>query len=337
MKRNPAEKTRSVTAKRLTAAIASALVVALLAIYSGKPDEKSGPAANRIVATELSARFGPGVWTEPGPGKSAIPPEAVDTDTEAPDGLAITGDQHLVINKALRDIADYFLLGGHLGERDLHIAKLLAHLKSRLPSPAFEEAERIVRNYVTYLEAHDKLLAHDPVPRLSPDSPALSPDVDRINSWLAQRARLRQELLGIEIAAVWFGDEDANDRQALAALRARANGRAPVTAIVDQAHGADNLQALRDQGASMETQRAFVASRFGEEAAVRFDAIEGKEQTWKSRYAEYRRAAESILRQPGLDSAERMRQIEALRENSFTAENERVRARNLDTLPAQQL
>lgn len=87
----------------------------------------------------------------------------------------------------------------------------------------------------------------------------------------------------------------------------------------------------------METQRAYVASRFGEEAAVRFDAIEGKEQTWENRYAEYRRAAESILRQPGLESTERMRQIEVLGENAFTAENERVRARNLDTLPAQQL
>ncbi|HJV82295.1 hypothetical protein [Noviherbaspirillum sp.] len=176
---------------RLSAATTSALVFALLAIYSGKPDEKSEPTANRIVETVLPGRFGPDAWTEPGPEKNVIVHEAVDADTEAPDELAVTGDRHLVINKALRDIADYFLLGGHPGERDLHVAKLLAHLKFRLPSPAFEEAARIARNYVIYLDAHDMLLAHDPVSRLSPDSPALPPDVDRINSWLAQRARWR--------------------------------------------------------------------------------------------------------------------------------------------------
>src|SRR5205085_11330895 len=36
--------------------------------------------------------------------------EAAEIDTHAPEGLATTNDHKLVINRALRDVCDYFLL-----------------------------------------------------------------------------------------------------------------------------------------------------------------------------------------------------------------------------------
>lgn len=313
-------------------AMTGGAILAMLAVWSVQPDDNASVEAAVAVQPATPVRFGPGVWTEPAP---AIPvAETLAFDTRAPGGLAATSDSRLVVNKALKDVADYFLLGGHPGTRAMHAAALLAHLESALPVPAANEATQIVRSYLAYLDEHDKLLARDPMPSVRPDSMHLPPDPDRIGAWLAQRARLRQNLLGMQVATIWFGEEEANDQQALAAMRERHSTAAPQVQSADRQDDPTALPEMHASGATLQAKRAYVASRFGEEAAQRYEAIEGEEQAWKERYAAYRRTANQVLRQPGIDPLERAQQVEALREQAFAAEHERVRARNLDTLPA---
>lgn len=307
---------------------AASILLALLAAYLGSTDKQAPEASAPSASTDASVRFGPGVWTDP-----AQESEGGVADTSAPDGLTVTADQHLVINRALKDVFDYFLLGGHLGAREEHTEKLRAHLKASLPGPAFQEADKIIRNYVAYLDAHDTLLAREAVPSANPDSLLAPPDIERVSAWLAQRARLRQELLGLHIAQAWFGEEEIQDQQSIAAMRQRGATPFPQSQASTTQTGSTGLQEMREKNASYGEQRELVRSRFGEQAAQRFDAIEGQERAWKTQYAGYRQAVENILRQPGLDAAERARQITTLRQQTFTTEQERLRAENLDNLP----
>lgn len=316
--------------RKLVAGIASGVLLTLLAIYLWQSDEPDPQPQAAPVQTSAPARFGPGVWTDPVPDTmSAV--EMGTADTNAPGGLAVTTDKHLVISKALKDVADYFLLGGHPGTRPMHAEKLRAHLKASLPSPAFEEAVAIVQNYVAYLDAHDELLARDSIPAATPDSTLGEMEIERISAWLAQRARLRQDLLGMQVAQLWFGEEELLDQQMLASMRQ--HGKPPQTQLSPEQQASHGLQELREKNASYATQREYVQSHFGEQAAQRFDAIEGKEQLWKTRYANYRNGVENILRQPGTDAGERTRLIKSLREQTFATEQERLRAENLDALP----
>jgi lipase chaperone LimK len=250
----------------------------------------------------------------------------------APGGLAVTPDQKLVINRALRDVIDYFLFGGHPGQRAAHVARLDAHLKAALPPPAYGEAMAIVRNYLSYIEAHDQLLARESQPAASADSALAPMDLDRIAAWVAQRTRLRQNFLGLKVTEIWFGAEQSETETDLAALRKRGAGSAdPVTSDTDPLQQASTtLDTMRTKGASQQAQRLYIAARFGEDAARRFDADAREEQAWQTRYADYRQAADRIRRQAGIDPAERIRQIEALQGQMFATEPERLRARALD-------
>lgn len=321
-------KTLGVRAKALGLIGIGAVLLALFA-YLRQPASDAPLPDGSSAARELATRFGPGTWIEPTAATTAAA-EGV-PDTAPPGGLATTADRHLIANKALHDVIDYFLLGGHPGERPAHVAKLQAHLKASLPSPAYEESVRIVQNYLTYLDAHDQLLARESMPAPTPESSTAPMDLDRITAWVAQRARLRQSLLGIKVAETWFAEEEAETQRTLSALRKRGAGP-PQALTVDTDPlqlGTSSLLAMRAKGASPDTQRQHIASQFGEAAAQRFDALEREEQAWQARYANYRHAADQITQQPGIAAADRTRQIDALLAQTFASEPERIRARAL--------
>ena len=167
---------------RLTLMAAGALLLGALAVQFMQAEDGAPATGTAAPLSGVPVRFGPGILSDasPAPAASAVP---TIEDTAAPDGLAVTVDQHLEVNRALKDVADYFLLGGRQGTRAEHLAALLAHLKAKLTPPASEEAERIVRAYAAYLDAHDALLARSHVPAVSPDSMLSAPDADRLAGW----------------------------------------------------------------------------------------------------------------------------------------------------------
>lgn len=319
------------TQRKLFGLIVASGILLAIVVYLRPPEADAPRSAASEAPSGFSSRFGPGLWTEPGPGASAAA-ESAALDTVAPGGLATTAEQHLTVNKALHDVIDYFLLGGHPGERAEHVASLLAHLKKNLPGAAYAESVHIVQNYLAYLDAHDRLLERESAPAITADSKVSPPDVDRIASWVARRARLRQDLLGIKVAQIWFGEDETGTQQDLANMRQRGERRSPtITAESNVLQKAgDTLLMMRAQGVSQEAQREHIASQFGPQAAERFDAMEREEQAWQARYANYRRAVEQILRQTGMDPTQRKRQIDVLQTQTFLTEPELLRARALD-------
>jgi lipase chaperone LimK len=303
------------------------LAVALLWFRSAEPAAAAGSAQPGTHAT-ATGRFGPGQWNDATTASSANPLAPV--DTSPPTGLVVDADQHLHVNRALRDVFDYFLLGGLAGSRAEHMAQLLAYLKSSLPSLAYADGERLARSYVAYLAAHDTLLERQSVPVVTPDSKMSAPDAERMATWLSQLSRLRQDMLGITVAKIWFGDEELESQRMLAALRSGAKTGLNAGATDPQQKSFDDLRQLRQQGASQQAQHDMMAQQFGPAAAQRFDQLGQEEQAWQQRYAEYRQAADQIRQQTGTAEEDRNRQIDILRNQTFDDDAERMRAQGLD-------
>ncbi|WP_084669847.1 lipase secretion chaperone [Duganella zoogloeoides] len=132
-----------------------------------------------------------------------------------PPDLALTDDQRLVADHALRMVMERYLNDRRNPQR---LQQLNDHLHRRLPGGAAAEAQALAARYDRYLAAHATLLAAQ---NLGDD-----PDLHRLASWQAQRRQLRERLLGAEVADQWFGTEDAYLEQALAEAREPAAGPA---------------------------------------------------------------------------------------------------------------
>ncbi|MES2073153.1 MAG: hypothetical protein V4488_22560 [Pseudomonadota bacterium] len=200
----------------LAGAVGGSILAAVAAVYLWPPAPE--PPSPLAMQAPPAARFGPGAWVERG----TDAPLALLNG--APDGLAVTEDQHLLINQALHDVIDFFLLSGQPGGRSAQKNALFSYLNGKLPPVAGEEAAQIVLQYLAYMDQHDSLLARQALPASSPDGAIASQYLERIAIWQEQRSWLRQSVLGLQVAQSWYGDEDAQLRQAMAVL---SNAAAP--------------------------------------------------------------------------------------------------------------
>jgi len=170
------------------------------------------------------------------------PPDFPDPEVQ----LAVTADQHLVVNAALLLAFNHYLvdLAGR-GSKD----DLLAFLKTTLPSRAFDDARPLVDQYLDYMQDHDRQLAI----QLPAQVVGRALDPASVAAWLAQRDRLRQIHLGVVVTQAWYQNDDSQLRQALDELDARAQlaaggtalGATPVPHWADPAAEARHVQSLR--------------------------------------------------------------------------------------------
>lgn len=157
--------------------------------------------------------------------------------------IALTDNQELIADSALRKVMDSYLLGG--GDRG-GLQALLDYLNRHLPANAAREAGRLATRYHAYLSAHDELLAVQNF--------GATPDLNRLIGWQRQRQQLRDRMLGEKVAQEWFGTEEAYLTQALEELGQRRDGTAPATTSVDEEqakHDQHMRQVLQDATTSV--------------------------------------------------------------------------------------
>jgi hypothetical protein len=152
------------------------------------------------------------------------------------------------------------------------------------------------------------------------------PLLERISIWNEQRSRLRQSAFGIEIAQIWFGDEETQARQLLEELRAN-------IVLMKRSATAENGEIESDSNIApiqriRENALASQASRDAQEWLTKltqsFAGIERQEHQWKTHFANYLQALTQL---DGLDISERNKKMDALRDQMLTvAERERARA-----------
>ncbi len=137
--------------------------------------------------------------------------------------MRVNERQQLVVNLALRDVIDYYLLQ-QAGEGDM--GDLKDYLKNKLPPTAYDEAVQIVDHYQAYMRAHDELLAGQDFGTQR----NAAPDLKRVAAWRTQRDRLRQAMFGDAVKQAWYQNDDAQLEQALEELEQRGEDASSLSA-----------------------------------------------------------------------------------------------------------
>ncbi len=295
----------------------AALVGALLVTWYWPVDT---PVAPRAVADPHAwdGPIGPGLMSNtdpaPGPGLGAEPGEP----STPP---ALDGNGHLLQNMALRALFDAFLLRGEAPELRQRAAQLDAYLKRSLAGAPGAEALALAARYLAYLEAHDALLQRQNIV-ISPGAPITPQALEQMDGWQQQRARLRQSMLGIALAQLWFSDDDAQLSAAVADVRVRAQPPDPGAPEPDSA----TLRARRLNNASQDAaHEATLDDVFGR-ATQSVAAAAAGERLWQAHAAKFRTALAQLRAPDQQDAGERARQIDALRAAIFTDPAERERS-----------
>lgn len=208
----------AVAATLALAAMVLAAAMAPGAVSLPAPATAALPDGGAVVAADLAGTAGsrtrPAVATADGAGVAGLAelPAAPATEHAGPalppadrHQLALTDDQHLVPDHALR-----LVMTSYLSDRDnpRRLQQLDDHLRRQLPAGAAAEARALAARYDAYLAEHDALLEAQHF--------ADEPDLHRLASWQAQRRHLRERMLGADLTEQWFGTEDAYLEQALA-------------------------------------------------------------------------------------------------------------------------
>lgn len=284
---------------------------------------------------------------------AATPSELV--DTQVPDGLHVDAQGHLIVEAANREVFDYFLDVPASLPNAQRVAMAEAHLHAKLVSPALAEARSLLRRYLDYRLA---LAAQDDVGRNKPTIEQLQQRPEMLATLrqkLSTRTALRRQYLGADVAQAWYGDADAIDTAELERLAVMADATltpeqrtariaaidATLPAAVQQvrrqaaspAQLANDMAAWAKQGLSEAQIRQRLAAQ-GVDGAVADRLLQaGREQAdWRTRYDAYARERDRINRAAGLADADRVTQIAQLRQQTFTASNEALRAQALDAL-----
>ncbi|MEV4780459.1 hypothetical protein [Burkholderia sp. LMU1-1-1.1] len=213
----------------MLAAAAGGILGAAALMWARWPDDEPAPAPAPPPATAAPVVAG----TAPPRGVSPLrEPGVMSSD------IALTDNQELIADSALRKVMDSYLLGG--GDKG-GLQALLDYLNRHLPANAARQAGQLASSYNAYLGAHDQLLAAQNF--------GATPDLNRLIGWQRQREQLRNRMLGEKITLEWFGNEEAYLTQALEELSQRRDGTAPPSNSTDEdqmKHDQHMQQVLRD-------------------------------------------------------------------------------------------
>lgn len=315
----PKAATRS---RRFAVIAATAIGAALIAFYFGQ-NEPSQDSAVSAPAPAANAVFGPGAWT--GTAADASISNRGESNPAAPGGLATTENQELIVNSALLDVINFFLLERSDGNR---INALRSHLKSNLPDPAYREAEQIVGHYQAYMTEYDNLLAAQ---NLGAQSAAMSSlDLSRIATWCEQRDRLRKNVLGDKVTEAWYQNDDAQLKQVVDELRQHRDGASQEQGQDPSSQYARPMPPVAPRWSNVadEVHHNLYMQEVLAKATTSFEALAVARRDWSISYAAFVDAASQVNRDSSLGSFDRNLQIHELLKKSFRSESDRQLAQN---------
>lgn len=229
-----------------TIAAAAAIVFGVVGTIYLQRADAPGAAAPAPLARSWDGPIGAGMLAR-SPGEAPALGAALHSARD----VKLTFDQggHLVPDVSLRKLIDSYLAKSTGAQRAAQVADLRSFLKSRLAAPAAQEADRVVTEYLAYLDTEEQMLARERFSRPDP-SGLTDAEVTHLLGWQQQRAQLRERMLGSHVSQAWFEAEDANCATALEEWQMQ---RQPV----DGTHELDpvELSERRRHGAALEERR----------------------------------------------------------------------------------
>ncbi len=300
---------------------------------------------------------------------AATPPQAMNTDVVMPtnnNGLTAHGplptlaaslqgteidcplevdkQGKLVLNIGIRSCFDYFLSSiGENTEAQL-IADIRLYLSSMLPATASPYGIKLLDQYIAYKHA---------LMTLQPAQQAKSLTAESYQKMIDAMQNLQRQFFNREEIAAFFGNEQSFNQFNVDQLRINEDKTltaqqkaAKTAALIDQlpATLADSIrpsmqyaalqqltQEINARGGSPAELRAMRESLVGAAAADRLEEVDRDEASWKSEVNNYLSAREQI-KNSGLDDTGKQQAIDALRNRTFSSNEERLRAQTFEMM-----
>jgi lipase chaperone LimK len=325
----------------LSMAAVAALVLACFVSRTGALVQATAPAEAAVTAEPTSTL--PARTTEPGP----TPVAATLPPVHSWQGTDIEGDIHLdaagnvIPDEDLHRLFDYLLSASN----ELRPAQIRQYLlavghQHALGAGALKQLDGLYSRYNAYRRA-----AAD----LSVDATTL----DGMQQAFDARHRLRQQMLGPQMADGFFGDSEAQDRYQLAVLAVvnnksidkdererelaalRDSAPADVRAARQPSQTLQTLEtqteALRKAGADDSQIQALRVQTVGPEAAARLQTLDEQNAEWNLRMQALRQTRAQILADNGIAQADKQSAIDDYIAKNFSGPDA-IRARALLSL-----
>jgi lipase chaperone LimK len=269
---------------------------------------------------------------------------------DVPAGPELDAQGNLRLTRALRTYFDYFLSARHdAGGADALDQLVHDDIRRRVPQPAAGQAWQLWQRYLTYLAEIQPRATRKP--RADSNGTLDAAQVQQLRALQAERNGARQRLLP-EVAAIWFGDEQAYDdamlarldiaaqsglddaqrRQRLAELEASLPEplRAAREASARPQAISDTIAGMQAGGRSAQDIGAALAQAYGPDVAQRYQQQAQAGQAWQQRYDDYAARRAQIEAFPGLSEQDRRQQLDALRSQAFGNPSEALQAEVVD-------
>lgn len=271
---------------------------------------------------------------------ASLAPSLRGTDIDC--ALEVNDQGKLMATMGVRRCFDYFF--STLGEKTEAqiIIDIRRYLESTLPPSARPYAIELLGKYVQY--------RHSEVPAaLTPDDK--SPESLKLAHESLRALRLRY--FTRDEAVAFFGEEEAYDEYNIAVLGVLRNGNLSkqqkdesIAALATQLPPslAKNMNAsqqydllqvktdeIRARGGSAQELYALRESMVGAQAAERLAKLDAENADWQQRLSKYLELRGQILARGGA-SAEQQQAITALRNSTFSAPEERIRAQTYESM-----
>jgi len=305
---------------------AIAATIMLRAAPKQEPPFRPGPPQ-----AAWTAPAGPGLLRN-APGSPDVPLQESRADGELPGGLNVDAGGQLIVNAALRNAYDFFLIRSDAPDFATAQTRLREYLDSNLPPTAAARAKSILEQYLLYMRAHDELIARQQLD-LPPGALLDAAYVERLATWYQQRARLRESTFGIPVAQAWYASEDAQFAQTLASLRARAPLAAQV--ISKEESESNSLRMQRLHGAASDAELNNDIRQLAAQVGKSFAAAAAQERQWRAHAMRFSAELARLDGTSHMEPAQRRRAIDALRARIFSnqVEIERSFAQGLGNEP----
>lgn len=340
------------TQQKKIALIAGIVILALLiilGIWQLKPDQ---PATDVIappptLATQPSASAPADampVSAVHGPVHGPLPtlaPSLRGTQVDCP--LQIDGQGHLVLTVGIRNCFDYFLSSlGEKTETQL-IADIRLYMSSTLPATALPYGNKLLDQYIAYMHAKTQQTA----PAATGNTP------DAYQAIFAAQKDLRMRFFSPAEADAFFGADQAYDQFSIDSMRINADKSlsaqqkaAKVAELINQQPAAvgDSIRPLmqfselqqltkeiKARGGSAEELHRMRESLVGPAAANRLDQVDADNTAWQQQVDSYLAAREQI-KSTTSDPASQQSAITALRNQTFSSPEQRLRAQSFEVM-----
>ncbi|GAA3943436.1 lipase secretion chaperone [Litoribacillus peritrichatus] len=271
--------------------------------------------------------------------------------TDINGGFKVDEDGHLILSRDNRDLFEYFL--SSMGEETLEqiLERISNLIEVSLASPAREEAQVLLNNYIDLKRALADLEQQVGTGLAQYGSNSL----DAHRARLDMMSDLRRQYLGDEAAIAFYGESEDFDRYMLQKMQIATNQTLSshektkaYVALMEQApdsvkprlqddYKMQSLELtvadLKATGASEHEIYTARADVLGEEAASRLQQVEQAQSVWQGRYDQYAEQRQAI-QQSSMDTDSQQEAINQLQQSLFE-DHEVRRVQALDRISTQ--